>query len=148
MSPLKLKSPDVVEVPLVECDPTGETVVKVRQATMHENTLRADLWATASRIVRDPTGEELELKQRLSIPEVMRTEVWLTMVGCNLEDSEGRPVFNFRRNAEGRDYLTMKRGEFDDAWGTLPTDIALEIHRAVIAVNPDWGDGRAKTATS
>jgi len=145
--PLQLKSPEVRVIPLVKCDPTGETTVTIRQATMHENTQRADLWATASRIMRDTLGEELELKQRISIPEVMRTEVWLTLVGCNLQDAEGKDLFQFRRTADGRDFMTMTRPNFDSAWGTLPQAIALEIHEAVIAVNADWGTA-AKVLTS
>jgi hypothetical protein len=139
--PLKLKTPEEKEFQLLQSDPSGETTILVRQATMRENTLRADLWATASRIMRDGMGSEIELKQRISMPEIMEREVYLTLVACNIEAESG-PLFKFARDSStGRPYLSMSEAKFHEAWGMLPADVALEIHSKVIEVNPTWGAG-------
>lgn len=150
--PLNLKTPEEKEFPLLGADPSGETTVTVRQATMRENTQRADLWATASRIIRDGMGSEIELKQRISAPEIMAREVYLTMVGCNItiEDADERPIelFKFAKDtATGRPYLAMSEPKFLAAWGQLPAEIALEIHGKVIEVNPTWGAGLGEVSS-
>jgi hypothetical protein len=99
---LKILTPEQKEFALTESDPTGETLVTIRQATTREHTLRADLWATASRIMRDGGGGEVELKQRISFPEIVRREVFLTLVGCNIEGPDGKQLFTFKQTETGR----------------------------------------------
>ena len=146
---LKLKTPEVKDFQLLEADPTGETTVTFRQATTREHTLRADLWATASRIMRDGMGSEVELKQRISFPEIVRREVFLCIVGCNIEGPDGKLLFNFRQDpATGRPYLSMNEADFGLAWGSLPLDVALEIHSKVIELNPTWGSNAGEAEAS
>jgi len=144
---LQLKTPEQREFTLDECDPTGDTKITIRQATTREHTLRAEMWATASRIMRDGMGSEVELKQRISFPEIVRREVFLTLVACNIlaphvdESTPPEPLFKFAQDsATGRPYLAMSEDKFALAWGKLPVEIALEIHAKVIELNPTWGN--------
>lgn len=136
---LKLKTPDEKEFPLLVADPTGDTRVRVRQATQREHELRADLWATASRVMRDGVGGEVELKQRISFPEIMRREVYLTLVECNITDENDSPIFKFTKVETGRSVLAMSEVSFADAWGKLPAKVAAEIHSKVLELNTAWG---------
>ena len=138
---LQLKTPEQREFPLDKADPTGETKITIKQATTREHTLRAEMWATASRIMRDGMGSEVELKQRISFPEIVRREVFLTLVACNIQAENGEPLFKFAQDSTtSRPYLAMSEDKFAVAWGLLPIEIALEIHSKVIEVNPTWGN--------
>lgn len=137
--PLTLKSPTVEEIRLIEADPTGDTFVRIRQATMREDIQRSAMWATASRIVRDKVAaSEYELKQTINTPLVQLREAWLTMVGCNIQREDGTGLFRFRKDSAGHEVPDMTEDQFQDAWETLPQPVAEEIHRAVLAVNPNW----------
>lgn len=146
--PLQLKTPEVKTIVLHEADPSGDTYVKVRQATTYENSQRAELWATASRIMRDSTGSEVELKQRISFPEVWRLEAWLTMCGCNIIREDGQELFRFSKDSSGRESWAMTQTQFEKAWGLLPPDVALEVHQAVLEVNEVWAMGSGESAAS
>lgn len=136
---LKLKTPEEKEFQLLVMDPTGETHVRIRQATQREHEMRAELWATASRVIRDGGGGEMELKQRISFPEIMRREVYLTITECNITKEDDTPLFTFRKDNLGRSQLTMSEAAFGVAWGLLTPEMAAELHSKVLEVNPSWG---------
>jgi hypothetical protein len=125
-----------------DIDPDQDTYVEVRQATQREVEKRADLTADASRIFRDGS-QEVEVRQRWSVEEQKRLEVWLTLAGSNLvtEDSdhpEGqRPLFRFQK-IKNSYMLAMTEEQFKEAWGSLPEVVATSIHAAVLKVNPQW----------
>jgi len=125
-----------------ESDPDQDTYVEVRQATQREVERRAELTADASRIFRSGT-QEVEVKQRWSIEEQKRLEVYLTLAGSNIQappDSDGaatHSLFRYRKDG-GKMVLSMSEAEFNDAWGLLPEEWAEAIHDAVLQVNPQW----------
>lgn len=136
---LRLKTPEEKQFPLEIADPTGSTHVIVRQATQREQELRADLWSTTSRILRDQNGPEVELRQRISMPEIMRKEIFLTLVGCNIEDDNGQPLFKFSLDTSTGRTRPTSEAEFAVAFGKLPLAVAYEIHNKVLQLNPSWG---------
>ena len=102
------------------------TTIKVAQATQGQHDERMSLWAEFSRSY-DEDGQ-VEVKQRISPAAVRRKEVFLTLKACNLETSEGDPLFTF----------PLKEHQFNKAWATLPPLVAEEIHEKVLAVNLLW----------
>jgi len=125
--PVKLTAPLEKDFPLertdLAYDNEGEpTKVTIRQATQ----ARASL------------NDELQLRQKWSVEELKRIEVYLTLIGCNLEDEDGKSLFRFK-SLNGHSDLDMTENEFKKAWGKLPPDIAQEIHEKVLEVNLSWG---------
>jgi hypothetical protein len=66
-------------------------------------------------------------------------EVYLTLVGCNLQGSNG-PLFAFKSTPKGPK-LAMSFEEFAEAFGLLDDDGAVEIHTKVLEMNPQWSVG-------
>ena len=125
--------------PLTRWDEKGETTVTIRQARQHEQEKHDNLFAETTR-VWDSGEERVQIKQRVSSGEVIRTEAFLTMAGCNVPDEDGvTPLFQFKIDGNGRSRLDMSPHEFEVAWGKLPPELADEIHDKVREVNPQWG---------
>lgn len=122
-------------------NPDESTFVVVRQATQREVEKRAELTADASRIFREGSSE-IEVKQRWSIEEQKRLEVYLTLANCNIgapvsEEEKPHNLFKFTKK-NNRGYIAMSEEEFNEAWGLLPAEWAEQIHEAVLVVNPQW----------
>ena len=131
---------------LLQADPDGDTTVRIRQATRSAQEQRMDLSAEATRIWNDDAFGEVQVKQRISMAELHRLEVWCTLVDCNILDEGStekseKPLFVFKNNRQGQQYLAMTQAEFARAWGKLPDEIAEEIYSKVIDLNPQWGSG-------
>jgi len=123
---------------LLQTDPAGETSVTIRQATRAAQDARMDLTAEASRIWNDAEVGRVEVKQRISLADLQRMEVLMTLCACNIEDEDGQPLFKFKRDSTGRSHLASEK-QFEHAWGSLPDEVAREIHSKVVEVNPQWG---------
>lgn len=136
---MRLKTPEQKQFPLDIADPSGATYVTIRQATQLEQEMRAELWATSSRILRDRVGPEIELRQRISLPEIMRKEIFLTLCACNIEDENGQPLFQFSTDTQTGRTRPVSEPEFEKAFGKLPLAVAYEIHNKVLQLNPSWG---------
>lgn len=138
--PLKLITPIEKEFTLDRSDrlygTDGEpTKVTIRQATQAHNEKRAIVY---SEITQEYNREEgMRSKQRFSVEELKRIEVFLTLVGCNIVGQDGKSLFRFR-NVDGKQSLDMTDREFAVAWGELPPDVASEIHEKVWEVNLTW----------
>jgi hypothetical protein len=117
------------------------TKVTIRQATQAQHTLRADKYANLVQEINKGEPDVNRYITRFSQFELMRTETYLTMVGCNLLDPDGDPVFKFKQNKNGQMILAMNESEFNDAWGMLPEDVAEEIWEKVREVNIRWKTG-------
>ena len=156
--PKPISTPLEKQFRLDKFDPDGDSFVTIRQARQWQHEKREDLFAETSRVWRE--GEHdlgaVEMKQRVSFSEVMRTEVCLTMVDSNLviqevvRDASGnvvsentKPAFQFAKGPDGRQFLSMTTAEFAYAWGMLEPELCLEIHRKVFEVNPMWKRGEA-----
>jgi hypothetical protein len=154
--PKAISTPLEQQFKLEKWDPAGDSFVTIRQARQWQHEKREDLFAETSRVWREGDLGEVEMKQRVSFSEVMRTEVGLTLVDSNLviqdvvRDASGsivsestRPAFRFSRGADGRQFLSMTTAEFAEAWGLLEPELCLEIHQKVFEVNPMWKRGEA-----
>lgn len=121
-----------------ECE--GEpTKVTIRQATQAQNERRSYIHSEVTQIInaQSTLAAELQLRQKWSIEELKRVEVYLTLIGCNLLGVDGKPLFVFKSN-NGTAELDMTENQFRTAWGSLPVDIAQEIHEKVLEVNLSW----------
>lgn len=120
----------------IEEDAEQDSYVDIRQATQREVEKRAELTANASRIFREGQ-KEVEVKQRWSIEEQRRLEVYLVMADCNLVGTDNKPLFRFRQSGS-RSVLAMSEDEFNEIWGQMPEYWVTAIHKAVIEVNVQW----------
>jgi len=110
-----------------EGDPT---IVKIRQVKMGDKKLRDDLYA---KFERRFDGNIVTVSQVVSLDDVQRKEVFLTLADTNITTGDGKTsLFQF----EG-DRLKNER-DFNMAWARLDQDVAKEIHDKVIEMNPMW----------
>jgi hypothetical protein len=143
--PKPINAPLEKVFPLKKWDESGETTVTVRACRQREQEAHDNLFAETTRIW-DTGSETVQIKQKISTGEVVRTEVFLTIVDSNIIDESGTPVFRFSTDSLGRSKLAMTAGEFETAWGRLPTELADEIHEKVREMNAQWGGGAGKQA--
>lgn len=140
--PLKLVAPIekqfVLEVSDKKYGTDGEpTIVTIRQATQEQNEKRSAVWSEVTQVMAPSQDMEIKLRQRWTLEELKRMEVFLTLVGSNIMDENNQPLFRFR-NEGGRQRLDMSDLEFARAWGKLPPDVAVEIHDKVLEINMTW----------
>lgn len=146
--PLKLAAPLYKTYRLEETDKKygddGEpTTIMVKQATQKEHEERMQLFSILKREYEEGKPETMTLVQVLSMEELKRLEVRLTLVACNILDEKGNALFQFRAGDHPR--LDMTPTQFNAAWGMLPPDVANEIHQKVLEVNVMWtGMGEAQ----
>ena len=141
--PLKLVAPIIKEFTLDRADEKYGTdgtpsTVTIRQATQRQNELRQDLFAEYTQIMNfSKPQDEMEYKSSWNFMKLMRKEVYLTLVGSNLVDVDGKDLFKFKTDKSGS-VLNMTESEFARAWGSLTDDICREIHEKVLEVNVTW----------
>jgi len=126
------------ECKLLEWDPDGDTIVVVRQARVKEESERDRLFSEFA-IKRSADG----VSEVYNLPglELMATECWLTFDEANILVEDGQETHKLFRKG-------MSRLEFREAFGQLPTDLMIEWHRAVLAVNPHWNPNGGVAAES
>ena len=105
------------------------TMISVHLATQGDVEARNELWADYKRVIE---GQVTTIVQRLSFDDIRREEVFLTLASCDLEDSDGKPLFTFKN-----EHLSDKPS-FRSAWNKLPPFIANEIHEKVLEANIIW----------
>jgi len=141
--PLKLVAPIEETFVLEKSDAKfgndGEpTRVTIRQATQSHNEKRSAIFSEVTRVMdQDVNNEEIQLRQRWSLEELKRIEIFLTMIDCNILNEAGKPLFNFRSTKTSQE-LDMSLQEFSAAFGKLPPEVAQEIHDKVLKVNLTW----------
>lgn len=143
--PLKLSEPlyedKVLELTDERYGDNGDpTTVTVKKAAQHEHERRQEFFSRMERRWNPNEAEdemEITLVQELSQEALKRLEVSLTMVGCNIEDEKGKPLFKFSTKG-GHPIMNMHPVKFAEAWGQLPPDVADEIHEKVLEANLQW----------
>lgn len=135
MSPVKLPEPLFQDFVLARSDKelgnSGEpTKIQVRQATQGENEARNRLFAIAERSF-DKEGQ-MHMHQTISMDDVQRKEVFLTLASCNITGADGNPLFTFANQR------LRSETEFEIAWFQLLPIIAAEIIEFVEKVNYQW----------
>lgn len=141
--PLKLLSPLYKTFTLDRSDKRYEnegeaTSVTIKQAAQHEHERRQQLFATLERRYSDLSPDEMTLVQTISMEELKRMEVYLTLCESNIEDENGKALFPSRKGKGGHPQMTLTQSQFGEAWGKLPPDVANEIHEKVLEVNFIW----------
>lgn len=115
----------------------GPTTVRVRQVKKGDAKLRDDLYAKFERRFE---GNTITVAQIISLDDVQRKEVYLTLAGCNILGVDGKtPLFIFREDR------LRDENEFNAAWAILDPDVAAEIHSKVIEMNPMWNPSMGET---
>ena len=144
--PIKLSAPIVKTYTLERADKNyGEkgaepTTVTIRQATQAQHEHRQQIFATLERRYNDYAPEQTTLVQTANIEELKRLETFLTLADCNITKDDGKkPLFIFKKDANGLPTLDMSNAQFNQAWGLLPPDVASEIHEKVVDLNIMWG---------
>jgi hypothetical protein len=142
--PLKLIAPIEKDFVLERTDLAydnegGPTKITIRQATQAQKERRSLIHSEVTQIVnqRSALSQELRLQQSWSIEELKRIEVQLSLIGSNILDIDGNQLFRFKSN-NGHTELDMTDNQFKVAWGSLPDDVADEIHEKVLEVNLSW----------
>lgn len=140
-----------VSAPLTErfrldkLDPEGDSYVTIKQARQSEQETHDGLFAETTRIWNDNSaGGEMRLQQRVSVGEVVRQEIYLTLTDCNLLGMDGEALFKFGIRPNGTTGLLMDPIAFKAALGTIDPSWVDEIHEKVRKVNAQWGpEGKA-----
>jgi len=133
---------------LLELDPTGETYVVVKPATVAEQALRDELWARQTRTYNVDMPSAVEVKTDSTFAQRQALEVFLTLCECNLlfqeTDSEGNSIgepytlIKSGKRENGMPFLNMSKEEFMLAWGKLEQGVADEIYGRILEKNPLW----------
>lgn len=116
----------------------SSTTVTIKQAAQFEHEMRQDLFSVLERKYKELTPDEITLVQRISMEELKRLETYLTLVECNIKDESGKDLFPSKKAKGKEPILAMKKGQFERSWGSLPPDVAREIHSKVLLVNKLW----------
>lgn len=110
------------------------TTVTIRQATQGQHERRNQLINTFN---REYDGISVTVSQNFSPEDLYRLEVELTLVGCNIDDVDDKPLFIFKGNF-------VEPASFKKGWAKLPPIVAEEIHSKVLEVNPLWSSPLAQ----
>jgi len=140
--PLKLIAPIVDTKFLTLADEkygnTSEpSYVVIRQARQKEVMERQSLFNRLEQLFSRSDPGEVTLVQNISMEELRRKEVQLTLIESNITDEDGKLLFPSKQDGPEK-RLALDSREFFEAWGSLPPDIADEIHSKVLEVNPLW----------
>ena len=133
--PIRIVPPPVKKFILVESDEQLEndgepTVVFIRPAVQGDEEMRNRLFTS---VTSEYVQDAIVSSSTLSIDDLRRVEVFLTLADSNLLGYDGKPLFLFENER-----LSTTEFEFDKVWGQLPNVIAEEIIRYVLEVNQQW----------
>lgn len=150
--PLKLTAPIYTTSELTKSDEKygksedkDPTWVTVKQASQGEHEQRQALFATLEQKWSQLDPDEVSLVQTVSMEEVKKLEVYLTLCESNFLDEADKPLFPTRQK-DGNPQLAMPKAQFVKAWARLLPDVAREIHEIVLEANPLWGSRPAGEA--
>jgi hypothetical protein len=141
--PLKLTAPIYKIFTLDDADEKygnmeDPTTVTVKQASQGEHEQRQSLFATLEQRWNQLEPDEVSLVQKISMEEVKKLEVFLSLCESNFENEDGEPLFPSKNDKFGNPVLAMNKQQFIKAWDKLLPDVAREIHQKVLEVNPIW----------
>lgn len=133
----KLATPLIVQFHLAKTDALfpnsddpSKTTIEVRQASTGDVEARADLFNKFKRTF-DGFGN-FTIEQNVTMDDVRRMEVFLTLAACNIKKSDGNSLFTFK------DGKLRDRDAFEKAWALLPPQTSEEIHDFVLQHNKLW----------
>lgn len=72
------------------------------------------------------------IEQSVTMDDVRRMEVFLTLASCNIKKQDGSPLFTFKNGK------LVDRDAFEKSWALLPPQCSEEIHEFVLSHNKLW----------
>lgn len=141
--PIKLAAPLYETYTLDESDkrygdPEDPTTITVKQASQGDHELRQSMFSTLEQKWKQLEPDEVTLVQRISMEELKKLEVYLTLCDSNMEDGDGNPLFPSKNDKDGNPRLAMSKSKFMETWSLLNPFVANEIHKKVLKLNPLW----------
>jgi hypothetical protein len=128
--PFRVVDPSQHTITLKELDPEGDTFIIFREATFAEAKERQDYFAETKVEYDDEQVGKMTRITHWSQGDMQLLEVWLTLVDCNIEDSDGAKLL--------KPHSSMSYDTFKVRAGKLRPSQWTEIHKACLQVNPDW----------
>jgi len=95
----------------------------------------AMLSAIKAMLLSPPSIDGSEETRVIQWSRLRSLSVYETMVACNIEGENGKPLFKFRKDGKG---LSISETEFRAIWKILPKIIAQELYECALEVNPAW----------
>ncbi len=134
---MKISVKQIMKTFHLEYDIEGNTSVSIRQATTADKIVIADLFAEQTQIWEDADVGKIQMKRKWNPEALKQARAFATLVGADLEDDDGNPIFRFGNTKNGPE-LSMQKVEFNRAWGSLPIELTEEIYKLILKVNTDW----------
>jgi len=113
-------------------DDPSPTLISVKKASNGDVEARGDLFSKFTRTFQ--TDGSFSIEQEVTMDDVRRKEVFLTMTACNITKKDKTPLFRFEGGK------LVNEAEFRRAWAVLPPETAEEIHECVLKVNKIWSN--------
>jgi hypothetical protein len=140
--PIKLIAPQYETFVLERSDDLYDnkdepTTVTVKQAAQGEHEQRQSLFAKLEQRWNQLSPDEVSLVQTISMEEVKKLEVYLTLADSNIVGFDDKPLFP-SKTKDGNPSLAMSKTQFANAWAKLLPETAQEIHEKVLELNPLW----------
>jgi len=114
------------------------TTVTIKQAAQGEHEQRQSLFSRLEQKWNQLSPDEVSLVQTISMEEVKKLEVYLTLCDCNIVGFDDKPLFPSKSDKDGNPTLAMSKSQFATAWAKLLPETAREIHEKVLLLNPLW----------
>lgn len=145
----RVKSIPVMEEFVLKSDPTGETRIKIRQATFGEDALREQVFANMAYSWNDAERGTTRQEVKWTDSQLMQKEIFLTLCGASgfevehptKKNEDGNPkveeLFRFA-TMDGVPRLAHDEREFIQRLGWLDGPVVQEIWQCVREVNKHW----------
>lgn len=141
----KLSVPIEQTIKLLDVDPDGDTYVVVRQPTQRERLKREQFLESATTRSYSQADNQVGVQSKIAFEERRAYEVFLTLVECNIKDTDGETDLFPTRELNGRKSLALTWEQFQKALGKVVDNAVVEaLHHAALEAEPTW-DYRPKT---
>jgi hypothetical protein len=136
----KLSVPLEQRVNLLDIDSSGETYIVVRQPTQKQRMAREQfVERETTRQYSLEDGRQMGISSPITFEERRAYEIFLTMVECNVLDTDGETPLFPTRELNGKKSLALTWEQFQKAIGKIVDDALVEaLHNATLEVEPTW----------
>jgi hypothetical protein len=124
---LDIGTPLVEKVLFAEADPSGKTWVRIRTARHHEELERNN--ELGKQMVVERVDGTRQIDRGVTWGDLRILECRITFEGCNILMGK-KPLFTIEMKDD--------HAAFEEAFGKLPLEIAIEWQKLVWGVNPEW----------
>lgn len=145
---IRVRSIPVMEEFVLKSDPTGETRIKIRQATFGEDALREQVFANMAYSWNDAERGTTRQEVKWTDSQLMQKEIFLTLCDANIEvehptkkNEDGtpkvEPLFHFA-TLDGVPRIAVDEREFVRLLGLLDGPTVQDIWQCVREINKHW----------